>query len=80
MKYIVIEIQTYADKTVGFLTFDFTEKAQAESKYHAVLSAAAVSDLPMHAAILVDNKGWLLQQQCYTHAVPEESEENTEVE
>ena len=80
MKYIVIEIQTYADKTVGFLTFDFTEKAQAESKYHAVLSAAAVSGLPRHAAIMIDNTGRPLERQCYTHAVPEESEENTEVE
>lgn len=80
MKYITIEIQSYPDGTVGFLTFDYTDKAQAESKYHAVLSAAAVSALPQHAAILIDNTGKLLERQCYTHAVPEESEENTEVE
>lgn len=80
MKYITIEIQSYPDGTVGFLTFDYTDKAQAESKYHAVLSAAAVSALPQHAAILIDNTGKLLERQCYSHAVPQdlETEEPTE--
>lgn len=65
MKYIVIEIQTNTDGAMGFLTYDFADKAQAESKFHAVLSAAAVSALPVHAACLMDNTGRLLDRKCY---------------
>lgn len=67
MKYLVIEIQTNADGTVGNLVYAYDDRNQAESKYHAVLSAAAVSALPMHTCDLIQADGVLLARQCYKH-------------
>lgn len=67
--YIVLEIQTFADGSVA--TLPPTIKAtrdEAESVYHSILSFAALSDLPMHAAILMTNEGKEIMHQAYTHA------------
>lgn len=77
MKYLVIEIQTNTDGTVGNLVYSYDNRNEAESKYHAVLSAAAISALPMHTCDLIQADGVLLARQCYVHeqAVEEESTE-----
>lgn len=66
MKYIVLETQTNTDGTVGTLITTYDDKFQAESKYHAVLSAAAVSDLPKHCAFLLDDSARTLKSEAYT--------------
>lgn len=68
--YIVLEIQTFADGSVATLppTIKST-RDEAESVYHSILSFAALSDLPMHAAILMTNEGKEIMHQAYTHAV-----------
>lgn len=71
MTYIVIELQTNADGTVGNLVYAYTDRNEAEQKYHLVLSAAAVSQLPAHAAVLLTSDGRAIASQCYRH---EESE------
>ena len=65
--YIVIEIQTNADGTVGNFIWAFQNELEAQSKYHSVLSAAAVSSLPVHAAVILRNDGMLINGQSYTH-------------
>lgn len=55
-KYIVIEIQTAADGTIGTLVYNFDSENEAESKYHSILSAAAVSGCPVHSAMLMDEQ------------------------
>ena len=67
--YIVIELQTNADGSVSNLVWAFSSKEQAFSKYHAVLSAAAVSALPVHAAVILDNKGLQIVAQAFEHEV-----------
>ena len=67
MKYIVIEVQTNIDGTVGNLVYSYDNRNEAESKYHAVLAAAAVSALPMHTCVLFQSDGILLARQCYVH-------------
>lgn len=67
MKYVVIELQTNPDGAIGNLVWAFDTRDAAESKYHAVLSAAAVSALPCHAATLLDSEGFALASQCYHH-------------
>jgi len=74
MKYLVIEIQTNADGTVGNLVFAYDDRNQAESKYHAVLSAAAISTIPMHTCDLIQADGILLARQCYVHEQATEAE------
>lgn len=71
MKYLVIEIQVNTDGTVGNLVYSYDARADAESKYHAVLSAAAVSTLPKHTAVIMDEDGAVLGSQCYRHETTE---------
>ena len=72
MTYIVIELQTSSDGTVGNLVYSYTDRNQAEQKYHLVLASAAVSQLPAYAAVLLTSDGRMIASQCYRH---EESEE-----
>ena len=65
MSYLVVELQTYNDGSVGHIEWPFNNQAEAESRFHAVLSAAAVSELPIHAACLLDSTGRLLDPKCY---------------
>lgn len=75
MKYLVIEIQKNADGTVGNLVFSFDELNVAQSKYHSVLSAAAVSGLPSHAAVLMDEAGFYLDHGFFANDKPNPEEE-----
>lgn len=65
--YIVVEIQTNADSTVGNLVFAYADKNEAYSKYHSILAAAAVSILPKHAAVILQNDGLPLEFRCFEH-------------
>lgn len=67
MKFLVIEIQQNADGTVGNFVFTFDTANEAESKYHAILSAAAVSSVPHHSAIMMNSHGGYINSQCYDH-------------
>lgn len=71
--YIVLEIQKQSDTQVATLTDSYAELSQAEQKYHTVLSYAAVSELPIHSAVLMDDSGYTLKNETYIH----EQEENT---
>lgn len=64
MKYTVIEMQ---NGVVGANVWTFDEINQAEAKYHAVLSVAAVSAVKTHAAAILNETGFLVRSQCYTH-------------
>lgn len=74
--FIVQEIQTFADGTVSLLPpITKASREEAESVYHSILSFAAVSKIPMHAATLLANDGHEIMHQAYTHDIPEEAEE-----
>ena len=68
--FIVIEIQT--SDTVATITDTFTDRNQAESKYHQILYAAAVSNVPKHGAVLLTDEGERLKSECYYHGEEEE--------
>lgn len=68
MHFIVVEIQTNTNGTIGTLVNDYTDRNLAEQQYHTVLAAAAVSTIPAHAAILVTDEGQMLARGCYHHA------------
>ena len=67
MRYIVIEIQTSADGTVGNLVTAYDTLNEAESKFHSIMAAAAVSKLPCHAALIVRSDGTLINSGRYEH-------------
>ena len=65
--YVVIELQTYDNGTVGNFVWAFTDRLEAESKYYTVMAAAAVSKLPVHACVLLDNGGERYMSGAYYH-------------
>jgi len=69
MKYLVVEIQTFPEGNISTPTYAYDNRLSAEAKYHAILSAAAVSKLPRHACVLMTSEGRSLMSQCYTHDV-----------
>lgn len=76
MKYIVIELQTSSDGTVANLVYQFDTRNEAESKYHYILSYAAVTQLPIYAAMILTNTGETLASAYYTGAIPEPEPNN----
>lgn len=66
MTYLVIELQTTNDVT-SHLAWSYNNIEQAESKYHAILSAAAISTIPTHAAALLNQEGHLIRSWFYEH-------------
>lgn len=70
MTYLVIELQT-TNNVTSHLAWSYDNLDQAESKYHAVLSAAAVSSIPTHAAAILNQEGSLMQSWFYTHNTEE---------
>ena len=67
MKYLVIELQTSAQGVVSNIVYSFDSKASAEQQYFLILSAAAVSNVPVHAAMLITNTVSTLETRLYTH-------------
>ena len=71
--YYIIEIQKYLDGSFGHIIHWAETRNLAESKYHEVLSYAAKSDLPQHAACIISDQGFPILNQCYMHDIVEES-------
>lgn len=74
-QYYIIEIQRNQAGEFGHIVhYAYDENAdrarlKAESKYHEVLAAAAVSEMATHSATLIDSEGNALMNQCYKHAL-----------
>ena len=65
--YIVIELQKDANGVVSNIVTSYENLAEAESKYYSVLASAAVSNVPVHSAIIVSEEGFPVKHQCYKH-------------
>ena len=70
--YIVIEMQTNNGTTaiVPPVTFDDINKAY--QKYYQILSAAAVSSVPTHTAIILTERGDVVRVEHFEHNEVEE--------
>lgn len=84
-QFYIFEIQQYINGEFGHIVhfaYDANPtkaRLKAEAKYHQVLAAAAVSELPQHSASLLTSDGRCLMNQCYRHEI-EVPEEETEPE
>lgn len=67
--FIVIELQTNANNEVASIVSPALSGPEAESRYHTILAAAALSNVPKHAAVILNDKGELFATQCYYHDV-----------
>lgn len=70
--YIILETQTNANGTVGTIISSYEDQNAAENKYHTVLAAAAISELPLHCAFMLTDEGYLIKSEVYRHAIIEE--------
>ena len=66
MVFLVIEIQSDGEKAATLIN-SYTDRNQAESKFHAILQAAAVSSVKIHSAILMTDTGKTLKSEAYSH-------------
>lgn len=64
--FAVIEIQKNG-ATATPITNLYESKGEAYNKYHTVLAAASVSDVPEHSAILVSEEGSYLFHEKFIH-------------
>lgn len=78
MTYIVLEIQTNNGVAAIVPPLAYTDRNAAESKFHTILSAAAVSQNEEHAAIMITSDGRLLRNECYRHEPASEEENENE--
>lgn len=63
---IILELQKTGDSLAHLLT-THESRDEAESKYHAVLSAAAVSSVETHSAVMLDDTGRWIKGETYHH-------------
>lgn len=80
--YTVIELQTNGG-TTALLTYQFSDRDEAESKFHNILSYAAISTVEIHAVSILDPLGDVVKNDRYYHnnapeMIPVVSEETTE--
>lgn len=80
--FIVLEFQTdAAGTTVVAPPLTYATLNEAKSKYHLILSSAAVSSVVYHAAAIMYSNGNLIESECFEHIpepTPEEPEATTE--
>lgn len=70
--YIVIEIQTSKEGKVATLVNAYESAAEADSKYYTILAAAALSNVPVHSAVIIKNDGRMVRFESYNHQTEEE--------
>lgn len=69
MKYLVIEIQKFADGTVAVPPIaSYDSFFDALAKYHTVLAAAAVSEVPVHTCVVLNDVGQEIKMDSYNKA------------
>ena len=66
MNYLVIELQTTNGTTANIVT-QYSNLAQAQQKYYTILSAAVVSKVDIHSAMIVDETGFLIMNESFRH-------------
>ena len=67
--YIVIELQTNASGQVSNIVTAHATIEAAYNKYFTILSAAAVSSVPVHAATILNNFGEEIEHKAFEHGV-----------
>ena len=64
--FIVIELQTNNGETSNIVTTKNTQD-EAESVFHSILAAAAISKVEHHAAVILDEQGRHIARGYYYH-------------
>lgn len=71
--YFIIELQKQDETSVPDIVHTAQTYNEAESVYHTVLAAAAISPVPVHSALVIDDEGHPVHEpQSYRHESGEE--------
>jgi hypothetical protein len=73
-KYIVVELQKTGDQVGSLITAHDTLK-DAHFKFYSVAAAASISDIDMHTAVLLSERGLPMERICFEHNEEATSEE-----
>lgn len=65
--YIVIEMQKNADGVMSDITTSFNTLSEAYNKYYSILAFAAISELPVHSAMIVSEECFVVESKCFKH-------------
>ena len=65
--FVVVELQSNGDGTVGVITTNYENEQEAGAKYHQILAAGAVSNVYKHSAFILSDDGWTTKSECYKH-------------
>ena len=68
--YIVIELQK-TGTDVGSIVNKYESLLEAESRFHQILAAAAISEVEIHSAVILGENGNLIKNGSYAHQVGE---------
>ena len=71
--FTVIELQT-TNGTTAAITSTYEDENQAYQKYHQILSYAAVSEVDIHSASVLNEYGNVLKNEFYEHKKESEPE------
>ena len=66
--FIIHEMQTMGAQTALTDPLTYSDKQKAESAYHSKLASAAISKVPVHTVVLMDEHGTVLRREFYEHA------------
>lgn len=75
--YIIMEVQVFQDGGISTPCYAYANSNSAEQKYHAVLSAAAVSTLKVHTCFMLTEDGYVIKSESYKHEIEPDPEEGT---
>ena len=65
--FILIEMQTTGEQTAIPPIVTKTDRNEAEAEFHRLCSIAAVSSVPIHTVMMVDEYGNTQRAEHYTH-------------
>lgn len=71
MSYIIQEFQTNDEGQTAIITNQVEDRPHADSAYYTVLASAAISDVPVHSAVILTNDGGYITSKSYDHREPE---------
>lgn len=70
--YIIQEIQTTGNQTALCPAITKTDRDEADSAYHSILAAAAISAVTVHTVVMLDEHGNTVRREFYEH-LPQEA-------
>ena len=65
--FVVVEVQSNADGTVGNIVNSYDNEQEAASRYHQILAAGAVSQVYKHCAFILSDDGYCMKSEGYRH-------------